>query len=561
MLVGDYLVVFVSGYGNTLRQTASLTSAPVLYDYLNTQIRTYSTASIATGSLPFIGKKDVHGRYKDARAVGSNIHLSTMSSVDTWSIKGPFYGTAYETDEELEAAIEKVTADFATKLHKDLSINGELPSMLQINLWQTTESVDGRLVEEVMSGGSVMENLVHVTSFSVDDELDNNEELLVSSSAFFSPGYTSYMYGTEDMMIITAEAWDWNPNVGDSEQTTYLLGLKLDGASTNFVSVGSVSGYLINSYALDINGDDLRVATTIRRNNWWWGGFIRPTVDTVDLTVDEIARQAGPEQEEVVEESSTENWIIVLSINGDGDGTMTLKGQEQIGLINEVITSVRFYDNVGYAVTFERTDPFYVLDLSVPKAVGELKLNGFSSYLHSMNADNSLMLAVGQDATDEGVATGLMLTVFDARDKTNPTVSFSVTIEDDDQAHSSSSAQWDYKAFRFYKNKLVVPVSIYHYGTWVNNTYIPPEGKDFNGFRVYDVADNSIEKAYSIDHSIVSNGCQYCNVWLSPRSVIIGDTLMTIRGGTVVASSFETDPGAFLWNMNLAEKGDAQCCR
>jgi uncharacterized secreted protein with C-terminal beta-propeller domain len=51
-------------------------------------------------------------------------------------------------------------------------------------------------------------------------------------------------------------------------------------------------------------------------------------------------------------------------------GQMEKKGDVQIGEKNEHIASVRFFDNVAFAVTFERTDPFYVLDMTVPKILG-----------------------------------------------------------------------------------------------------------------------------------------------------------------------------------------------
>jgi len=151
-----------------------------------------------------------------------------------------------------------------------------------------------------------------------------------------------------------------------------------------------------------------------------------------------------------------------------------------------------------------------------------------------------------------------MLTVFDATDKTNPTVSVSVTIEESDRAHSSSSAQWDYKAFRFHNGQLIVPVDIWHYGTWDGQVYTPPTEENFLGFKIFDVTETSIEEVYSIDHS--NRGCRYCGGWMSPRSMVLGDTLMTIRDGTVVASSFETDPGAFLWDMSFLVDGEEECC-
>ncbi len=75
----------------------------------------------------------------------------------------------------------------------------------------------------------------------------------------------------------------------------------------------------------------------------------------------------------------------------------------------------------GYIVTFRRTDPFYTLDLSDPnhpRKVGELKIDGFSSYLHPIG--ENLMLGFGRDATPDGQTGGLKLELFDVSDFAAP---------------------------------------------------------------------------------------------------------------------------------------------
>ena len=137
-------------------------------------------------------------------------------------------------------------------------------------------------------------------------------------------------------------------------------------------------------------------------------------------------------------EYCTKNYMIVLYIssNSTNEGSMSEKGRVQIGKPNERIMSIHFFDNITYAVTFQQTDPFYVLDMSIPKVLGGLFIPGFSSYLHPMNSNNSMLGAVGQDATSSRQATGLMVTIFDATDKTNPMALVSQTFDD-----GSSSAQ------------------------------------------------------------------------------------------------------------------------
>ena len=65
-------------------------------------------------------------------------------------------------------------------------------------------------------------------------------------------------------------------------------------------------------------------------------------------------------------------------------------------------------------MTFRQTDPFYTVDLSEPSnpvVRGELKITGYSGYLHPLSDD--LVLGIGQDATDTGQTTGAKVTLFD----------------------------------------------------------------------------------------------------------------------------------------------------
>ena len=74
-----------------------------------------------------------------------------------------------------------------------------------------------------------------------------------------------------------------------------------------------------------------------------------------------------------------------------------------------------------------------------PKVVGELNVTGFSAYLHPINDDNSLLLAVGQEANTEGRILGVQVTLFDASDPTKPTALHRYTVEQDEKVWSSSS--------------------------------------------------------------------------------------------------------------------------
>jgi uncharacterized secreted protein with C-terminal beta-propeller domain len=87
----------------------------------------------------------------------------------------------------------------------------------------------------------------------------------------------------------------------------------------------------------------------------------------------------------------------------------------------ERIYAVRFVGDAAYVVTFRQIDPLYVVDLSTPTAPrvrGELKLTGYSAYLHPIT--DGLLLGVGQEATPEGRTAGSQLSLFDVADPEHP---------------------------------------------------------------------------------------------------------------------------------------------
>jgi len=135
------------------------------------------------------------------------------------------------------------------------------------------------------------------------------------------------------------------------------------------VATGQVPGRLLNQFSMDEYEGNLRVATTVGNSN--------------DLYVlDSQLRTIG-------------------SVKGFGE--------------TERIYAVRFIGEKGYIVTFRQTDPFFVVDLSDPKnpkIAGELKIPGFSSYLHPLG--ENMILGVGME---DG---RVKLSLFDVSDAENP---------------------------------------------------------------------------------------------------------------------------------------------
>ncbi len=155
---------------------------------------------------------------------------------------------------------------------------------------------------------------------------------------------------------------------------------------TEYVGSGSVPGFVLGRWALSQHEGALRVATT--RQPPWDG------------------EQTG----------KTSSMVVKLE---ERNGSLVETGR--VGGLGktEQIRAVRYFGDIAAVVTFRQTDPLYLLDLSgQPKVLGELKVPGFSTYLHPIG--DGLLLGIGQDADKTGMVTGMQASVFDISDLSRP---------------------------------------------------------------------------------------------------------------------------------------------
>ncbi len=195
-------------------------------------------------------------------------------------------------------------------------------------------------------------------------------------------------------------------------------------ADTAYRASGQVPGDLLNQFALSEYKGVLRAATT--------EGFS----DNSQSHVTSLQARAGRLEK-------------IGQVSGLGRG--------------ERIYAVRFIEDRGYVVTFRQVDPLYTLDLADPahpRVRGELKILGYSAYLHPVG-DHEL-LGIGQDASAEGVRQGTQLSLFDVDDPANPKLLHKVALGE----LTSSEAEYDHHAFLWWEplRLAVVPVSDYEGG-------------------------------------------------------------------------------------------------
>jgi hypothetical protein len=169
---------------------------------------------------------------------------------------------------------------------------------------------------------------------------------------------------------------------GGGAGTTELHAFALDGDHAAYVGSGEVEGVVPDRWAIDAVDGTLRVAV-------------------------------GPSQE-------TGDWNSVVTLEETEDGLEPLGRVDRLG-VGEQLQSVRWFDDLAVLVTFRQVDPLYAVDLSDParpRTLGELKVPGYSDYLHPIG--DGRILGLGVDADDEGRTRGGQVAVFDLRDPRRP---------------------------------------------------------------------------------------------------------------------------------------------
>jgi hypothetical protein len=187
--------------------------------------------------------------------------------------------------------------------------------------------------------------------------------------------------------------------------------------------------------------------------------------------------------------------------------------------------------DIGYVVTFRRTDPLYTLDLANPRqpeVVGELKIPGYSAYLHPL-ADG-LLMGVGQDATDEGQVRGTQVSVFDVGDLSDPKRIDTYTLGEG----TNSQVEYDHHAFLYWDDLAVIPVQQWWWDDGV--------GKEeaFMGAVGLRVGENGeLSEVGTIVHP---GGDQVEWDWRAQvlRSIAIGESLYTISAKGILQSDLES---------------------
>ncbi len=292
-------------------------------------------------------------------------------------------------------------------------------------------------------------------------------------------GVNNQIYCNEKNLYLTGTYYK-----NDTEYTR-IVKYSVNGTKIELKATGKAKGSVNDQFSMDEKDGNLRIALTDYR----WG--------------DEKDR----------------NYLYVLNKN------LEIIGQTEGFARNEHIEAVRFIGDTAYVITFERTDPLFIIDLKnpkEPKITGEVKIDGFSSQL--LPVDENTMLGIGFCTSEEEfgiVRDGVKLALFDISDKNEPKV-----LDEYELRNSDSEAQYNHKAITINPDSGYWAIPI--------ESYYSYEDEDFadeyeNGALEIRIKDGKLEvKNHKIDADEYATRCTY-----------IGSYLYVLTGESKNVYSFE----------------------
>ncbi len=394
----------------------------------------------------------IDGQYLSARAFGDTVRLAVSSGPNQlpWVYPQSQTGEQRATETNREIIDESTLEDWIPSYRLTAShADDETPLLTCDRMHHPAE----------FSGFEVISVIELDLAVDLRNGFDRNDSVgvLAGGQTVYSSSDRFYVATTKwtgaDLALADAAERQWS----DDYETDLHAFAIAPGERTEYVAGGSVPGSLLDQFSLDEYEGYLRVITT-----------------------------AGSPWDE---RDQSETGLVVLREQGDRLVQMGAVGGIGKG---ERLYSARLMDDVGFAVTFRQTDPFYVLDLSDPtnpRIAGELKIPGVSTYLHPVG--DHMVLGVGQDATEEGRTTGLKLSLFDVSDPAGPREVSVWTMSD-----SYSPAENDHRAFQMFGSTAIVPVQ-----NWTNQ---------FNGVILFDIGDaiTEIGRVSHVADVVASSDCR-----------------------------------------------------
>jgi hypothetical protein len=442
----------------------------------------YDISNLSAPEL--IARLTIDGRVIDARLVGTQVRVATVSSPDV-DAPSPVYAgdgnISPRSELQLRAAI--ATSDIDDWIPAYALQNG---AGAQVSTGRLVDCADLRR-PEAFSGLDT----VAVSSFDIGSALQSRQTVGVIAGG-------QQIYATNSSTYVSTT--DWSRDGSPTTTSLHKFVTANSGANT-YEGSGEIPGTLLNQYAMSEYHGVLRVASTVSERRGWVN-----------------ARQF------------TEGIVTTLR---EQDGALRQLGQvDGLGREdNESIRAVRFIENRGYVVTFRQTDPLYVLDLrdaAAPKILGELKIPGYSGYLHPVG--QNLLLGVGQSGR-----ANVQFSLFDISDPALPR-----RIDKQTYGEGAAGAEFDPKAFLYWQPRdlIIAPTHLYGDPKLVGGSKggRPPSSAErqgsFSGVVLLRATKNGLTELGRLPIADADGSVN--------RSLVIGDTVYLLSDQALQANSLDS---------------------
>ncbi|GAA2418130.1 beta-propeller domain-containing protein [Actinomadura vinacea] len=357
LLSGDRVLVLSRGIGDIAFDRPSMEGKPV-----PSPGKTTLTLISLAGTPRVVGSLTTASEYVDARQTGSTVHVMVKSAPRIDFPEAPQGGRDAERQ-----ALER-----NRRIVRSAPLDAWLPSF-EVRGPQTRTY---RTPCENVSRPGAQHGTTVLSVLTLDLARDLGDPRPV---AVAGDGQT--VYGNGRSLYVTGRS-ETAPT-----RSTHIHKFDVTGGKRpRYVASGSVPGRLLNQYSMSELEGRLRIATT--------------------RAPSATARPDGPAASSTAVRSQSAVYVLgpALDVVGKVDGLG--KGER--------IYSVRFIGTTAYVVTFRQVDPLYVVDLRDarrPRVTGELKITGYSAYLHPVAGGR--LLGVGQEADPDGRTSGTQVSLFD----------------------------------------------------------------------------------------------------------------------------------------------------
>ncbi len=343
-----------------------------------------------------------------------------------------------------------------------------------------------------------------INTIQKDSSTDSSEKWALISDLMQKSYNTMDKNDKEELFEKIRESLnEYDIRIQEDTRKTIIHKISINEDKIEYVAKGSVPGRLLNQFSMDESGDRFRVATTTEIYTQYEGTIRSNAVYVLDEQLNRVG-----ELEEIAPEES--------------------------------IFSARFMDDRLYLVTFQQIDPFFVIDLSsdTPKILGELKIPGFSNYLHPYDKEH--VIGIGRDTKemDNGRVQqlGVKIALFNVADVNNPTVADDIIIGD---SSTQSEALYNHKSFFFDKTSgtLSIPISGDIEGLEIDSKRFAPEYSRWSGFYIFNIDKTTgFESKGAITHT--DQDSRYYGM-SNARTFYIEDVLYTASQEYLKMNSFE----------------------